>query len=271
MKFNPHGIKLVAVDMDGTFARNNHTYDIPRFKAVLSRMKAVGCQFVVASGNQYYQLRSFFPDDYNELSFVAENGALVKDKEELVFSATISKDAILSVLELCKKHPEVKNVMCGLNSAYCQRGTVSEEFFELTNIYYHKLAWVDDFAQVEDQILKFAPTVPVEKTDYYCELFRDELNGELIPTSSGHGSVDLIIPACHKASGLKKLVERWGITSEQCAAFGDGGNDLEMLDYCGISYAMENAPDEVKEVADAVCPSNEDDGVLVTLDQLFPI
>lgn len=81
---HPHNIKLVAIDMDGTFARSDYTYDIPRFKAILSRMKEVGAQLVVASGNQYYQLRSLFPDDHNELSFVAENGALVKDKKELV-------------------------------------------------------------------------------------------------------------------------------------------------------------------------------------------
>src|SRR5699024_9385761 len=120
MNANPYDIKLVAVDMDGTFARSDYTYNIPRFKAILSRMKDVGCQFVVASGNQYYQLRSLFPDDYNELSFVAENGALVKDKEELVFSADVPKEAILSVLEICKQHPEIKNVMCGLNNAYCE-------------------------------------------------------------------------------------------------------------------------------------------------------
>ncbi|MGM0240743.1 Cof-type HAD-IIB family hydrolase [Enterococcus sp. AZ103] len=271
MNPNPHDIKLVAVDMDGTFARSDYTYDIPRFKAILARMKAVGCQFVVASGNQYYQLRSLFPDYYDELSFVAENGALVKDKKEVLFSGNIPKETILAVLELVKKYPEIKNVMCGLNSAYCERGTVSQEFFQLTNIYYHKLKWVTDFAEVNDQILKFAPTVPVEKTDYYCDLFRDELKGSLTPTSSGHGSVDLIIPGCHKAAGLEKLVQRWDITPEQCVAFGDGGNDLEMLDYCGIGYAMDNAPANVKKVADQVCPSNDNDGVLVTLDELFPI
>lgn len=90
MNLNPHNIKLVAVDMDGTFARSDYTYDIPRFKAALARMKNVGCQFVVASGNQYYQLRSHFPGYHHELSFIAENGAFVKDKEELVFSANIS-------------------------------------------------------------------------------------------------------------------------------------------------------------------------------------
>ncbi|HBA0605861.1 TPA: HAD hydrolase family protein, partial [Enterococcus faecium] len=137
MNKNPHNLKLVAVDMDGTFARTDYTYDIPRFKAVLSRMKAVDCQFVVASGNQYYQLRSLFPNYYDELSFVAENGAFVKDKTEVLFSADMPRKAIEVVLDLCKDYPEVKNVMCGLNSAYCERGKVSQAFFDLTNIYYH--------------------------------------------------------------------------------------------------------------------------------------
>lgn len=56
MNLNPHDIKLVAADMDGTFACSDYTYDVARFKAALSRMKAAGCQFVIASGNQYYQL-----------------------------------------------------------------------------------------------------------------------------------------------------------------------------------------------------------------------
>ncbi|WP_291291928.1 Cof-type HAD-IIB family hydrolase [Enterococcus sp.] len=270
MNVNLYDIKLVAVDMDGTFARSDYTYDRPRFKALLSRMEKAGCQFVVASGNQYYQLRDLFPEEHQQLSFVAENGALVKDKQELVFSANVSREAIMKTLSFCKDNPEVKNVMCGLNSAYCERGTVSEEFFKLTNIYYHRLMWVDDFAEVDDQILKFAPTVPVEKTEYYTERFKRELEGLLVPTGSGHGSVDLIVPGCHKASGLERLVQRWGITPEQCVAFGDGGNDLEMLQYCGRGYAMDNAPANVKAAADYVCPSNDEDGVLVTLDQLFP-
>ncbi len=271
MNSNPYDIQLVAVDMDGTFMRTDYTYDVPRFKAILSRMNAVGCQFVVASGNQYYQLRDQFLEIDHELSFVAENGAFVKEKDKLLFTADITREAILATLNLCKKHPEIQNVMCGVKSAYCERGTVSEAFYELTNKYYYKLQWVDDFAQVEDTILKFAPTVPVEKTAYYTELFQQELNGHLIPTGSGHGSIDLIVPGCHKASGLARLVGRWDITPEQCIAFGDGGNDLEMLAYCGRGYAMDNAPDNVKEAADEICPSNDEDGVLIVLDQLFPI
>ncbi len=204
-----------------------------------------------------------------ELSFVAENGAFVKDRTELVFTAEMPKETVDFVIDLCREYPEISNVLCGLESAYCERGTVSQEFFELTGVYYHRLQWVDDFKAVKDQILKFAPTVPEEKTYDYYAMFGQRLEGKLEATTSGHGSIDLIVPGCHKASGLKRLVKRWGISPEQCAAFGDGGNDIEMLKYCGHSYAMANAPENVKQAAKQVCPSKEEDGVLVALERLL--
>ncbi len=264
-----NNIKLVAVDIDGTFVRPNYTYDAVRFKNIFMRMKNAGCNFVVASGNQYYQLRDLFPGHHDELSFVAENGAFVKDRKELVFTADMPKETVDFVIDTCMGYPEILNVLCGVDSAYCQRGTVSQEFFELTKIYYHRLEWTDDFKKVKDQILKFAPTVPEEKTYFYYDMFCRRLKGKVEAVTSGHGSIDLIMPGCHKASGLKRLTERWGIMPEQCAAFGDGDNDIEMLEYCGHSYAMANASENVKRAAEYVCPSNEEDGVLVTLEKMF--
>lgn len=93
-------IKMVAVDIDGTFVRSDYTYDVLRFKRILSRMKSAGCRFVVASGNQYYQLRDLFPGYCDELSFVAENGAFVKDQTELVFSGNMPKETVDMVLNV---------------------------------------------------------------------------------------------------------------------------------------------------------------------------
>ncbi len=56
-------IKLIAVDMDGTFLSDAKTYNRPRFLAQYQRMREQNIRFVVASGNQYYQLISFIPGD----------------------------------------------------------------------------------------------------------------------------------------------------------------------------------------------------------------
>ena len=168
-------IKLVAVDVDGTFVRSDYTFDEKRFKRILEHMKKVGCQFVIASGNQYYQLRDLFPGYHEELSFVAENGAYVKDKTEVLFNADMDKKVVDHVIDVCREYPDIKNVLCGKESAYCERGSVDQAFFDLTSIYYHRLKWVDDFKEVDDQILKFAPTVPVEETYDYYDMFRERL------------------------------------------------------------------------------------------------
>ncbi len=110
-------IKLVAVDIDGTFVRSDYTYDVPRFKRILSRMKDDGCQFVVASGNQYYQLRDLFPGYDRELSFVAENGAFVKDRTEIIFTANMPKEHVDFVIDVCREYPEISipmwlNTLC---------------------------------------------------------------------------------------------------------------------------------------------------------------
>ena len=172
-----------------------------------------------------------------------------------------------------REHPEegqpVQADRGGGGPAPASRDAAPDDFFDERRRYCHRLSWVDDLKATGDQILKFAVNVPDERTDFFYDLFRRELEGLVEPTTSGHGSIDLITPGCHKASGLARLAERRGISSEQCVAFGDGGNDVEMLRFCGVGYAMANAPDEVKVAADRVCPSNDEDGVLVTLEELF--
>lgn len=106
-----YDIKMVAVDVDGTFVHSDYTYDVPRFQRILSRMKEAGCRFVVASGNQYYQLRDLFPGYSDELSFVAKNGALVKDGKELVFTADMPKSVVDAVIDVCRVSGNIKFCM----------------------------------------------------------------------------------------------------------------------------------------------------------------
>jgi len=63
-----------------------------------------------------------------------------------------------------------------------------------------------------------------------------------------------------KSQALSALLPRWGIPPEQVAAIGDAPNDLDLLEFAGTAIAMGNAPPEVKDAADHVAPSNDDDG-----------
>jgi Cof subfamily protein (haloacid dehalogenase superfamily) len=73
-------------------------------------------------------------------------------------------------------------------------------------------------------------------------------------------------PDVTKASGLEFVAEHLGFSREHTVAFGDGENDIELVEWAGYGVAVENAHDRVKEVADLVCPSVQEEGVASVLE-----
>ena len=264
-------IKLVAVDMDGTFLKSIHDYNRERFSKIYDVMKEKQVKFVVASGNQYYQLKSFFPDIHEAISFVAENGALVISENKELFCGKMPDDVLQEVLGFIKQTPEISMILCGRKSAYTSKKE-SLEFVETGRRYYHRLKVVPEVTTaIEDTFFKFALSMPVEKTTFYLDMFNERFKGKIAAVSSMPGDIDLIIPGLHKANGIQMLQEKWSIKREEVAVFGDGGNDLEMLRHAKYGYAMENASEEAKEAASFLAPSNNDEGVLVILEELLNI
>lgn len=99
-----------------------------------------------------------------------------------------------------------------------------------------------------------------------------ELEMELIPklpnckiTRWCPFGIDVISKTGGKVTGIKKMLEVHGIGQEEVIAFGDGENDIEMLQFAGIGVAMGNAEPEVKAVADYVTTDIDDDGILNAL------
>jgi Cof subfamily protein (haloacid dehalogenase superfamily) len=76
-------------------------------------------------------------------------------------------------------------------------------------------------------------------------------------------------PAVTKASGLAFLVDRLGFTAEGTVAFGDGENDVELLQWAGYGVAVANAHDRVLAVADWVCPAAAEEGVAQVVEALL--
>lgn len=77
-------------------------------------------------------------------------------------------------------------------------------------------------------------------------------------------SFDIIPSDGGKHIGIQKTLERFGISREEAIAFGDGENDISMLEYCGTGVAMAQSSDRVKQAADYVAPEAKDDGIYLT-------
>jgi Cof subfamily protein (haloacid dehalogenase superfamily) len=194
-------------------------------------------KFVVASGNQYYQLKSFFSDIQEEISYIFENGAFIVEQGQEIFSVDIPKHDVKLILEELVTHNKLSIVLCGKVSAYVLE-SVTDNFFETMNKYYHRLKKVTSFEVVNDQIVKFALSCPEDETVQLRDLLHSRIGDLVTPVSSGHGSIDLIVPDFHKASGIQLLQEKWNVKDDETIAFGDGGNDIEMLKHVKYGFAM---------------------------------
>ena len=71
-----------------------------------------------------------------------------------------------------------------------------------------------------------------------------------------------------KAKSIDRLIRFLGFSTDECIACGDGFNDISMLEYAGLGIAMSNASDTVKNAADYVTYSNDDDGIAYVLERL---
>lgn len=77
----------------------------------------------------------------------------------------------------------------------------------------------------------------------------------------GNNSGELSIPGIHKATAIEKLLEHLNLSKENTFAYGDGINDTEMLEFVNVGVAMGNAKDALKNIADDVTDTHDEDGI----------
>jgi len=94
----------------------------------------------------------------------------------------------------------------------------------------------------------------------------DRFQGRLYISKSLPYFLELASPDVTKAAGLDFLSEHLGFSAERTVAFGDGENDIELVDWAGYGVAVANAHERVKEIADFVCPSVDEEGVAQVLE-----
>ena len=140
-----------------------------------------------------------------------------------------------------------------------------------------KINGVEDLGEPVDDVLDLDPR-PVRKIltwhdDYelstFGQMIIEAVGNNVEISSSGLDFFEFGTIGVNKATALEKLTKQLKIDSEKTWAFGDEQNDIEMLEWAGRGYAMSNAEPSVKKAADFIAPSNDEDGVSVTLESIF--
>ena len=266
-------IRVIATDMDGTLLDPKGQLDLPRLEKILDKLDQCDIRFVIATGNEVHRMRQLLGHLAERVVLVVANGARIFENNELIQAQTWDDAMVDRALAHFKgRECQDQFVVTAMNGGFVKEGTVFTELDkfmtpEMIEKLYQRLNFVDEFdSSLFGGVLKMSMVVGEERLDSVLQEVNDLFDGHVRAVSSGYGCIDILQDGIHKAWGLVELLKRWNLKPEQIMAFGDSENDIEMLELAGISYAMENAEDAVKEVATKIAPANSQAGVYQVLE-----
>lgn len=261
-------VKLIVTDMDGTLLNSEHNVSNLFFEQ-FEILKAKNIKFVAASGRQYHSILQKLESIKEHITIVAENGAYVIANDQELFVNALDKKDVLELIHISQQIPDTHIVLCGKKRAYFLKESV--EFKNTVTEYYSEYELVESFEELpNDDFLKIALChYDGSEANIYPHL--KHIEGDWQIKVSGELWVDIALQANHKGNALTRIQEQYGITDEETMAFGDYQNDVEMLKKAKFSFAMENAHQDVKKVANYGTLSNDNLGVESVLDKLIAV
>ena len=262
-------VKLVIVDLDGTFLDDNKQMS-PEFPKVFKALKEKGVQFCAASGRQLASIKEQFKEYQDDMIFIAENGSVIEIDGEIVHVEYLSEDITKKVLERIKTLKEDKKVIyCTKEYSYID-DLSDEQSRRNAELFLPKHKIVENFDNIDELPVKFS----VYSKDGYDSDFEklvDEFGDIATVCTSGFEWLDIIPKNSSKGTSIRKVQKMLGINDKETMAFGDQMNDFDMLNTAYYSYAMDNAIDEVKQICRFTAPSNNEYGVVQVLKEFFNI
>ena len=260
-------MKLLATDMDGTFLRDDKSYN-DEFNDLYKQMLKQGIQFVIASGNQYEALACKFDEEIkNDLYYLCENGTKIVYQGKTLYKKALKKEDAKEILDILKQDQECMLVVSGDKHAYISKSFEDKKDF--ISLFMKNVQFVESYDDIEDDILKFSIASFDDQMEQRIEKIQKQLKPHLKLVTTGNVWFDIFYKDVNKGTTLTHLLEILKIKPEESGAFGDQMNDYEMLQTVKYGYAMANAMPPVKEVAYQVIDSNENDGVILKIKEIL--
>ena len=288
--------KLVAIDLDGTML-NQYGIITEKTKKAISKAQEKGVEVIIASGRAITSVKRFSKEINSNKYFISGNGAITYDikNNKILYENILSKTKALKIIKICEENSIYYNV-------YTENGIIAKNL-SYNTLYYYKdnLTKPDEnrthinivenvydyFEQREEKILKimicdehktvFNSIVRKLKELSEIEVLEvshmsrkiikqgtDEIALEYFYTEVSAKDVD-------KWNALEEIIGLMNISKEEVVTIGDNANDLKMITNAGLGVAMGESAPYVKQSADIIAPTNDEDGVAIILNKIFDL
>ena len=257
---------MLATDFDRTLVGKDSVIR-PRTRAAVARAHEAGLRTIVVTGRMFRSVRPYLLDAGMTDPVVCYQGAVVADPVSGAYLRHVPIDLedareALAALEGWPVNLYVDDLLYVAETTPEARSYADFQHLELHEVG-NLLAWIEK-----------PPTkiVVVGEPDRLDELEVETkalFGTRLYISKSLPYFLEFANPAVTKAAGLEFLGGRLGFGAADTVAFGDGENDVELIEWAGFGVAVANAHERVLAVADFVCPSADEEGVAQAIEALL--
>jgi Cof subfamily protein (haloacid dehalogenase superfamily) len=247
---------VAALDLDDTLLRSDGTISL-RTLASLRQWLAVGRRLVIATGRPRRSVHAVLPAELHELPVICYNGAeIIIDGGCFYENLIPAVDVAAIVMQIQAIAPAATIGLEVGGEIFLDRTTdrrTPYQVADLRTLTHRPAHKVLIFGGANEALLPVLSALPSTARALL---------------SARYNFIQILAATVDKAEALRVLMAAWGVSLAQVVAFGDDTNDVDMVRECGLGVAVANAVDEVKQVADEVTASNDEDGVALTLERL---
>lgn len=276
-------IKLIASDMDGTLLSSH--LDISELnKQAIKTAAENGVEFMVATGRGYSEARPVLNEAGIHCAMITGNGAQIFDEfDNVLHTVSLEKATVKEAMKILEEEDLYYELMTTEGVYSNNEAQRIEKFAILLSENIPHLTFKMAIAMASTQL----KMLPVKYTEHY-DILVDDPEVEILKviafneegakrfepaleklhkltnvhvTSSGVNNLEINHVDATKGNAVKYIAEKRGISMDEVFTIGDNFNDLPMLEVAGVSFAMGNAEEKVKEVAKYQTDTNIEDGV----------
>ena len=249
--------KALFFDIDGTLV-SFKTHRIPSSTIeALEAAHAKGLKIFIATGRPKAIINNLSElQDRNLIDgYITMNGAYCFVGEQVIYKSAIPQEEVKAMAAFCEK----KGVPCIFveehHISVCQPDDMVKKIFN-DYLKVDVLPVKTPEEAIRREIFQMTPFITLEQEKEILPQLPDCESGRWFPAFA-----DITAKGNTKQKGIDEIINHFGIRLEETMAFGDGGNDVSMLRHAAIGVAMGNAVDEVKEHANYITTSVDEDGV----------
>ncbi len=245
-------IKIVFFDIDGTLIDINKKIMTKRIEETLIRLKQNKIIICIATGRPLKSVPHFPNVEFD--AFLTFNASYCCTKNEIIYKNPIRSTDVQTIIENAKKIQRPVSIASIARIGANDKDQDLIDYFAISN---QSVEIMEDFEDLAKEDI-YQIMIGCFKEEY--DQILSDAEGAKI-TAWWPRAVDIIPSNGGKGLGVEKVLAYYHLKKEEALAFGDGTNDIEMLQAVGTGVAMGNATNDVKDIADDICGSVAEDGI----------